>query len=234
MRGVANEYISYAQWKSTYMTGVPGGYWSGKFLAVCDPEPPGPGREPRGSESPTVDRLLTSAEAVAAVSRELGRIRLAQRTDEWRRALNDSTPRTAALVQRLDRRDAYYYLSPLMRSVGNRVEVEVGVAIDAGTGAFLQATAVPSPSRPAMFRPLSAGSIRSRLLRAPVRTGELEPPLVVRPEAIRVHPALVWKPCRESLSPMFPFHMIDVGMHRVFVRVDGAVFANLTPCIPGM
>ena len=39
-RGVADEHISYSTWQSDYMTGVSGGYWGGKFVAVCDPEPP--------------------------------------------------------------------------------------------------------------------------------------------------------------------------------------------------
>ena len=39
-RGLANEHIAYATWRSTYMTGVPGGHWNGKFVAVCGPEPP--------------------------------------------------------------------------------------------------------------------------------------------------------------------------------------------------
>lgn len=34
-RGLANEHISYAFWKSTYMTGVPSGHWKGQFVAVC-------------------------------------------------------------------------------------------------------------------------------------------------------------------------------------------------------
>ena len=45
-RGVADEHISYATWQADYMTGIPSGYWGGKFVAVCDPEPPAetPGR----------------------------------------------------------------------------------------------------------------------------------------------------------------------------------------------
>ena len=38
-RGLANENISYSTWQSTYMTGIPGGYWGGKFVAVADPAP---------------------------------------------------------------------------------------------------------------------------------------------------------------------------------------------------
>ena len=46
-RGVANENISYSTWQSTYMTSnVYGALWNGKFVAVCDPDPPAesPGR----------------------------------------------------------------------------------------------------------------------------------------------------------------------------------------------
>ena len=39
-RGVADEHISYTTWKTDYMTGIPSGHWGGKFVAVCDPEPP--------------------------------------------------------------------------------------------------------------------------------------------------------------------------------------------------
>src|SRR5712691_575826 len=39
-RGVADEHIAYSAWQSTYMTGVPAGYWRGQFVAVCDPDPP--------------------------------------------------------------------------------------------------------------------------------------------------------------------------------------------------
>jgi len=37
---VVNENISYSMWQSTYMTGIPGGHWNGKFVAVADPAPP--------------------------------------------------------------------------------------------------------------------------------------------------------------------------------------------------
>jgi len=35
---------------------------------------------------------------------------------------------------------------------------------------------------------------------------------------------LVWKPCMESLSPFFPFHMFTVGAHGIYVRTDGVIF----------
>src|SRR5687768_13752457 len=39
--GFADEHIAYAHWRSAYMTGVPTtSFWAGKFVAVCDPDPP--------------------------------------------------------------------------------------------------------------------------------------------------------------------------------------------------
>ena len=48
-RGVADEHISYSTWRTDYMTGISGGHWNGKFVAVCDPEPP-PTRHPEKQE----------------------------------------------------------------------------------------------------------------------------------------------------------------------------------------
>jgi hypothetical protein len=59
---------------------------------------------------------------------------------------------------------------------------------------------------------------------------ELEEPLgrlLVRPEAFCLYPTLVWKPCRESLSPFWPFHMFIIGDYRLYVRIDGAIFTRL-------
>jgi len=51
----------------------------------------------------------------------------------------------------------------------------------------------------------------------------------LRREGLSVHPALVWRPCRESLSPFYPFRMILLGAYRLYVRIfDGAVFTALT------
>ena len=51
--------------------------------------------------------------------------------------------------------------------------------------------------------------------------------LIVRKEAHGLYPTLVWQPCRESLSPYYPFFMVTVGAQRIYVRVDGQVFTKL-------
>jgi hypothetical protein len=65
--------------------------------------------------------------------------------------------------------------------------------------------------------------IAGRRVELPDRLGRLP----VRREAICLYPTLVWKPCRESLSPFWPFHMLTIGAHRIYVRIDGAVFTAL-------
>ena len=56
----------------------------------------------------------------------------------------------------------------------------------------------------------------------------------VRPEALCLYPILVWKPCRESLSPFWPFHMFTVGAYRLYVRIDGTIFTALHDNEPGI
>jgi hypothetical protein len=73
--------------------------------------------------------------------------------------------------------------------------------------------------------------VRGRQFELPGNAGRL----VVRAEELSANPALVWQPCRESLSPFYPFRMILHGAHRLFVRVyDGAVFTALTNDLGGL
>ena len=65
--------------------------------------------------------------------------------------------------------------------------------------------------------------LEARRFELPDRKGRL----LVRKEAICIFPTLVWRPCRESLSPYWPFYMLTVGDARLYVRIDGAVFTAL-------
>jgi len=102
VRGIADEHISYATWQADYMTGIPSGYWSGKFVAVCDPEPPGdtPGRQQPPKRQPG-DALITPAVASRRALAGLKEYRLAER-ERWAAALKGTDPATPVLVQRLD------------------------------------------------------------------------------------------------------------------------------------
>ena len=47
-------------------------------------------------------------------------------------------------------------------------------------------------------------------------------------KSMSIYPALVWKPCRESLKPYLPFHVVKIERRRVYIRIDKKVFARLT------
>jgi hypothetical protein len=229
IRGVANEHITYATWQADYMTGVPGGYWSGKFVAVCDPEPPaerrGPQRPPKRRPS---DRLIEPERAAQLAQAGLKDYGLYERPD-WAKALKGTRPGEPVLVQRLDHLDRFYYIVPMQVT---RRRVPVLASVDARYGDYRQAAALPgarshllAQDRKTVFD-LVAGS----------RVELTEPlgRLLVRRETICLHPTLVWKPCRESLSPFWPFHMLTVGAHRIYVRIDGQVFTALHDDVRGI
>ena len=223
VRGVADEHISYATWQADYMTGIPSGYWGGKFVAVCDPEPPGdtPGRA-RPPRRQAGDQLLTPAVAARRALAGIKEYGLAER-ESWAKALRGTEPAAPVLVQRLDHLDRFYYIVPMQRSA-RRIPVLVNV--DARYATYQQAVAAPEGQThlvPSLDREQLMKLVVDRRFELDDRLGKLR----VRREALCLYPTLVWKPCRESLSPYWPFHMFTAGSQRIYIRVDGAVFTRL-------
>jgi len=228
-RGVANEHVTYATWQSTYMTGVPGGHWNGKFVAVCDPEPPaargGPLREARkrrGSGELLAPKLL--ADLALAGLRDYG---LHERKD-WAQALRQATPQPGVLVQRLDRLDSFYALVAF-QAKKNTVAF---AAVDGRWGDYQQAVLLPK-AQPERSR-LTLDQAFDRIVGKRIDLGDRKGRLLVRKQAVCIYPHLVWRPCLESLSPYYPFYMFTVGDHRLYVRIDGAVFSSLTLDMKGI
>lgn len=224
-RGVADEHIAYSTWQSDYMTGVPGGHWSGKFVAVCDPDPPpsGPGvLSPHLMKALPGDRLIDAATATARAQEGLLSYGLAAR-GHFKTAMTTSTYGSPTLVQRLDRLDSFYYLVP---AHSPDACTPLLVSVDARTGLYKQSLAY-APGAPSHARMLGRSNaqqmVSGQRFELPDRQGRLR----VRPEALCHFPTLVWKPCRESLSPFYPFHLFTVGNQRLYVRIDGAVFTEL-------
>jgi hypothetical protein len=223
IRGVADEHLTYATWQSTYMTGVPGGYWNGKFIAVCDPEPAPQRHGARVAQERRHDgrELLSAGQAADIAMDGLKRHGLFERP-RWREALA-GRPGRAQLVQRLDRVDTYYYIVPVGPSEGI---VSGAAAVDARFGDYQQAIAMPGRRRDPL-EPLESGRwldwLDGRRITLPRLAGEL----VIRPDLYCEYPILVWKPCLESLSPFYPFRMLTIGSHHVYIRSDGAVFTEL-------
>lgn len=100
------------------------------------------------------------------------------------------------------------------------------VAVDARTGVYLQSQ-VARTAQGNIFtlhdRAAAGRLVAGRAVQLPEPLGRL----LVRPEVFCHHPTLVWKPCRESLSPFFPFHLFTIGDHRIYLRSDGALFTAL-------
>jgi hypothetical protein len=227
-RGVANEHVTYATWQSTYMTGVPGGYWNGKFVAVCDPEPPAPRGGPlreapvRRGRGDLLGAKVVSDFAVAGL-KQYG---LFERKD-WG-ALRKAKAQPGVLVQRLDRIDSYYALVPFETN-GRTVAF---AAVDGRWGDYMQAVLLPK-AQPAKSRLTLAQAFKS-IVGKRLNLGERRGRLLVRKEAVCMYPHLVWRPCLESLSPYYPFYMFTIGNDRIYVRIDGAVFTSLTLDMKGI
>ena len=143
----------------------------------------------------------------------------------WSKVFDDVRTGEPLLVQRLDRLDSHYWIVPTV-DTGGKARAAVGV--DAHFGDYQQAMAVRNPDASLFaFAEVQKAmeQVIGRRFDLPGGAGRL----LVRPQGLSVLPALVWKPCRESLSPFYPFRMITLGAHRLYVRVlDGAVFTTLT------
>jgi hypothetical protein len=223
-RGVADEHISYTTWRTDYMTGIPGGHWAGKFVAVCDPEPP-PTRHPDRQEPRRPldgDRLIDARAAAEISDRALEEVGLLERKS-WSKALNGTQIGQPVLVQRLDRPDSFYWIVP--RTRGNLTTAVVN--IDARYGEYMQARALPDSKGTALLtldQKDVDGLILDTLFQLPEREGQLR----LRPGIACVSDHWVWRPCRESLSPYYPFKLVTYGDNRLYVRADGRVFTSLS------
>jgi Papain-like cysteine protease AvrRpt2 len=231
-RGVANEHITYATWQSTYATGNKyGSLWYGKYVAVCDPDPPPkyPGAQPRRVRRARGETLLRPATAIKNAFAGLERHGLFARKD-WKRALSNTQPGTPMLVQRLDETDSYYFIVPLKR---RRKRITAAIAVDARFGDYRQAIALP-PGGSSILTTLDSKMVLKQIVGHTLEIGEMQERLRVRKEGYCLYPTLVWRPCLESLSPFFPFHMVTVGNERIYVRLDGKIFTALHIDIPGI
>jgi hypothetical protein len=224
-RGVADEYISYATWQSDYMTGVPSGHWAGRFVAVCDPEPP-PERGPERQERPRTrydGSELLDAELAGRLSLESVKESGLLENEGWARALEGTEPAHAQLVQRLDRNDSFYWIVPQVRD-GRAAAV---VNVDALSGEFREARALPEGQEPALLS-LARGELDERILGTVHELPDWAGRLRLRPGIACVSRHWVWKPCDQSLSPYYPFKMVSYGAYQLYVRSDGRVFNRLT------
>jgi hypothetical protein len=231
VRGVANEHISYSTWQADYMTGATGGYWNGKFVAICDPPPPGQliGKSVHQNALFNGERIISKEEAIRSVESGLNHHRMYEK-ELWADCFIKTRIGEPVLVQRLDRLDSYYYILPYNTVKDASASM---VSIDAKTGVYKQAIKLPEPSNhlsTAYNRKELSASVVNKRFELANQTGKL----IIRPEAYCLYPTLVWKPCLESMSPFWPFHMYTIGAQHVYVRIDGAIFTQLHDMYKGL
>jgi hypothetical protein len=199
--------------------------WKGRYIAVCDsdPAPRTVGKPPARPPRLKGDRILVPDEARQRALGGLQEYQLPER-ESWKASLKDTHPGTPILVQRLDRRDAFYYIVPMVREPH---AVPVLACVDGRFGTYLQAGRVRDPHGNALRHlHLDPQWAKDKVLGQRISLGP-RGTLQVRPEGTALHPALVWRPCRESMSPYLPFFMFVVGSMPIYLRVDGRLFTKL-------
>jgi hypothetical protein len=235
----ARVFIDAAQWRSDYLTGVVCGRFAGAFVAVCDPDPDRPTGGPtvrprriakmaaRGGKAPAGGGMVSAARARKGALDGLQRADLLK-DEVWRAAMLRAAPGVPEVVHRLDRPRTFYMRVPF----GKGPSVTAEVLVDAYSAEMLTARAAEDVDRP-MPPMISAEDAIARVAERRYDLPGQRPQLRVRREGLFAAPTLVWKPCRESLSPFVPFRHVVYGNLSFYVRADGEVFTALTEAPPG-
>ena len=222
-RGSANEYVPYSEWQSTYFTGCDA-YAVGhvQFISVCDPRRPplrslkiiGRTRLKDGT------RLIAPEEALQIAARGLEVHTRSGQLCSLTPALKGARPVSAHLVQRLDRRDEFYYLI----TVHQEDKPTAILRGDGLYGTFQGALSLAGADRsPIIEREAALAAART----AVIDLGDGSGRIPLRDGAFCVSPTLVWRPCQESRSPYYPFYQITVGGVTIYVGYDGRVYSTL-------
>ena len=231
VHGVANEYVTYAEWQTNRFNGCAYDAVGGatQWISVCDPEPPTIDLPRRREIRLHADgkHLIPHREIVKLAERGLEEHRLAE--SEWgREMLAEGSFGTPLLVHRLDRPNDYYYLTPWQRDGG----VLGFVDNDARFGFFKSVRLFSHPLKELLIAATSktdlADAVGRRVNNKRFELPEENGRFRVYPGTYCVPPVLVWKPCRESWSPHLPFYQLVIGSSVLYVRIDGAVFTQLT------
>ena len=230
-RGVADINVSYSTWQTDYLTpNAFGTQWLGKYVAVCDPDPSGSSGSQPPPLPPERERRFDGRRLLEAgvVRGDLpGNLRDAGLLSHpvWSKVFDRVRTGEPLLVERLDRAESPYWMVPTLDESGRPRAV---VGVDARFGDYQQTMALRNPDD-SMFGFAEPEKVVEHVLGRQFEFPGVTERVSLRREGLSVHPALVWRPCRESLSPFYPFRMILLGAYRLYVRIfDGAVFTALT------
>ncbi|HSY89524.1 MAG TPA: hypothetical protein VLA85_23380 [Verrucomicrobiae bacterium] len=221
-RGVVDEYVTYSEWQSTYHTGCDVyGVGHVQFISVCDPRRPPIGTLRLAGQVRLAqgERIIAAKKALELAERGLEEHGLAAE-GALAKSLSKARASEAQLVQRLDRPDDFYYLVTLRRG-----KTATAVArIDALHGTFQGVHALSGARHsPIIDREAALQAARANLIDLEDGRGRIP----LREGAFCLYPTLVWRPCRESRSPYYPFHQITVGGSIIYISYDGRVYPAL-------
>jgi hypothetical protein len=124
-------------------------------------------------------------------------------------AVSDGQPGVPLLIKRFGQQEGYYYLIPWLTKEGTALIAEV----DANNGMMGSVSSLAKPIPHLFLEPDKAINIVSRKF----------------PGRKFGKPLLVWRPCRETTSPLRPLYEIPFEGGVLYVDMDGAVFPSLTP-----
>ncbi|WP_156304373.1 hypothetical protein [Nitrosospira briensis] len=229
--GVANEFVTYAEWQTNRFNGCayddPGA--ATQWISVCDPEPPTIDlpRRREVKRHGNGKRLIQPQQVAELASSGLKEYKLAE-NKQFEAAFSSGGFGMPQLVQRLDRPNDFYYLTPWEGERG----ISALVDIDARFGFFKSARVFSEPAKEwliggehgAKSAELIARRVNDKIFELPGEKGRFK----VYPGTYCITPILVWKPCRQSWSPHLPFYQLAIGGTLLYVRVDGEVFTQLT------
>lgn len=132
---------------------------------------------------------------------------------ELAQAIKNTKAAEPLLVQRIDKKDSYYYIVPFNRNDKTTLLVN----IDAKTGKFKETSYLREPMRYPAVNQEEAKKILIGYLKDK-KTGK---PLLMKT------PKLVWKPCQQTQSSYEPLWKIQIGSDVWFIDQKGKVYEKI-------
>lgn len=151
---------------------------------------------------------MVDAEAAASAARIALRDLHGPGHGAARAAVANGDVDSAFLVARLDRPERSFYLAPWRDERG----VVLVAQIDAASGALNSVVVLAEPVGDVLIPPERARSL-----------------VIAGRGGAAGDPQLVWRPCRESMSPLQPLYRVPTEGGAAYVAMDGTIHDRLTP-----
>lgn len=129
---------------------------------------------------------------------------------ELSQAIKDTIAAEPLLVERIDRKNSFYYIVPFNRND----KTALLIIIDAKTGAFGETTYLKEPASYPKIKKEDAKKILSSALNGKK----------AKEEIFQQDPTLVWKPSEQTQSPYEPLWQMRIGSKNWYIDQKGKVY----------